>query len=83
MRKEGIMPQLVISVKDAAQSLGLSPYTLRNWIKQGKIPSVRLGKRVMIEPSTIQQLLAKGRTQVEGFEPTEAVPPLRAKNQCQ
>ena len=83
MRKEGIMTQLVISVKDAAQSLGLSPYTLRSWIKAGKIPSVRLGKRVMVEPAMIQQLIARGRTEVPGFTAPEPVQPLRAKNQSQ
>ena len=70
------MTQLVISVKDAAQSLGLSPYTLRNWIKHGKLPSVRLGKRVMLEPAMIEQLISKGRTEVAGFvapEPVQSV----------
>jgi excisionase family DNA binding protein len=57
------MPQvLAVSIKDAAIALSLSPWTIRRWISDGKLPFVRLGRRVLIEPSAIEKLLAEGRT---------------------
>lgn len=42
------VPQLNLSVTQAAQSLGVSPRFLRTLISKGEIPVVRLGRRVLI-----------------------------------
>jgi excisionase family DNA binding protein len=55
------MEQIAMGLREAAASVGLSPWTLRAWIRQGKVAAVRLGRRVMIEPAELQRLIAAGR----------------------
>ena len=55
-------PHLCIGIKEAAASLALSPWTLRQYIRQGKLKAVRIGRRVLIEPSELQKLVEQGRT---------------------
>jgi excisionase family DNA binding protein len=50
----------VVSVEEAARSLGLKPATIRAWIGARKIASVHLGRRVMIPMEAIDDLLEKG-----------------------
>jgi excisionase family DNA binding protein len=52
---------LLLGLRDAAASLGLSHWTLREWIRQGKLKSVRLGRRVLVEPAEMARLVAAGR----------------------
>jgi excisionase family DNA binding protein len=47
------MNALAIGLKQAATVLGLSHWTLRQWIRKGRIRAVRLGRRVLIEPSEL------------------------------
>ena len=54
--------KLAIGLKDAAMAVGLSPWTLRGWIRRGKLRSVRLGRRVLVEPSELKRLVEKGRS---------------------
>jgi excisionase family DNA binding protein len=57
------MPQAkprVVSVEEAARTIGLKPSTIRAWIGARKIASVHLGRRVMIPMEAIDDLLAKG-----------------------
>lgn len=35
------MPASFMTIKDAATYLGVSPLTLRNWDRQGKLPATR------------------------------------------
>jgi excisionase family DNA binding protein len=41
--------------------LSLSPWTIRRYITDGKLKTVRLGRRVLIEPSELQRLVEEGR----------------------
>ncbi len=49
------------SVEEAAESLGLSPWTIRLYVRQRRINVVRIGRRVLIEPCEIQRLIEEGR----------------------
>jgi len=53
----------LVSIKDAAEILAISPWTLRAWITQGKISSAKLGARRLIPESEINRLLAEAITQ--------------------
>ena len=55
------------SVKHAAAELDLSPHTLRRWIFQGRLPCVRLGRRVLIDPVDIEQLIRDNRSEPPTF----------------
>ena len=59
-----IEQRLAIGLKDAASSIGLSVWTLRGWIRSGKLRCVRLGRRVMVEPAELKRLVAEGRAVV-------------------
>ena len=49
----------LVSIKDAAAILSISPWTVRAWITQGKITSVKLGARRLISESEINRLLTE------------------------
>lgn len=57
------VPQLNLSVAQAAQSLGVSPRFLRGLIYKGELPVVRLGRRVLIP---IELLRAWNRARIDG-----------------
>lgn len=53
----------LVSIKDAAAILAISPWTVRAWVTQGKITSAKLGTRRLIPESEINRLLAESITQ--------------------
>ena len=53
--------RLALGLKEAAEAVGLSHWQLRKYIREGKLQAVRLGKRVLIEPSELQRLVEQGR----------------------
>jgi excisionase family DNA binding protein len=53
--------QLALGLKEAADAVGLSHWTLRQYVKQGKIHAIKLGRRVLIEPEELQRLIEQGR----------------------
>lgn len=48
-------------MREAAAAIGLSPWTIRKMIRSGLLPSVKLGRRRLIEPAALQALVEKGR----------------------
>jgi len=52
------MSAKLISVKDAAQRLGVSPITAHRWAKSGRIPSVKLGGRRLVPEAAIERIVA-------------------------
>lgn len=56
----------LVSIKDAAEILAISPWTVRAWVTQGKISSAKLGARRLIPESEINRLLAEAIVQRRG-----------------
>jgi excisionase family DNA binding protein len=56
------------SVVEAAELLRISPWTVRSYIRDGKLKPVRLGRRVLLAEDELERLVA------EGQEPPEAQP---------
>ena len=52
-----------ITVTEAAEELGVTPGTIRNWIALGIIKAVRVNPagKYLIEPRVIQEAVDKGR----------------------
>jgi excisionase family DNA binding protein len=50
-----------LTVKEIAQHLKLNQQTLRNWIDQGQLPAVRIGRRVRVRRADLDRILAQGR----------------------
>lgn len=57
------MKELLVGVRDAAAALGLSHWTVRQYIRDGKIRAVRIGRRVLVEPREVERLISAGRTE--------------------
>lgn len=51
----------LFNVVESAEVLRLSPWTIRKYINQRKINTVRIGRRVLIEPAELQRLIEQGR----------------------
>jgi excisionase family DNA binding protein len=47
------------TVETVADRLGVSPWTVRSWIRQGRIPFAKVGKRVLVRVDDIEALLAQ------------------------
>jgi excisionase family DNA binding protein len=62
------MEPLTVDIREAARLTSLSPYTIRAYIKNGRLASVRVGRRVLIEPREIVLLIEKGRTPITATE---------------
>jgi excisionase family DNA binding protein len=49
-----------LTVAEVAETLKLNQQTVRNWIDQGSLPALRVGRRVRIRRSDFDRLLADG-----------------------
>jgi excisionase family DNA binding protein len=49
-----------LTVAEVAELLKLNQQTVRNWIDQGSLPALRVGRRVRIKRSDFESLLAEG-----------------------
>ena len=53
--------KLLLDVREVSRLLSVSPWTIRRFIPDGRLPSVRLGRRRMVEPAECQRLVELGR----------------------
>lgn len=53
--------KLLWNVKEAGATLGISPWTIRRYIAEEKLGVVRIGRRVLVEPSECRRLVEEGR----------------------
>jgi excisionase family DNA binding protein len=53
----------LVGVAATATRMGVSPYTLRAWIRQGRIPFVRLGRRVLFDPADVDRFIKANRVE--------------------
>lgn len=51
-----------LTVAEVAEILKLNQQTVRNWIDQGSLPALRVGRRVRIKRSDFERILAEGYT---------------------
>ncbi len=51
-----------LTVAEVAEKLQLNQQTVRNWIEQGSLRALRVGRRVRIKRSDFERLLAEGDT---------------------
>jgi excisionase family DNA binding protein len=54
------MERLALSIEEAAELIAVSPWTIRAWIKQGKLVATRLGRRVCITPEALKEFVRDG-----------------------
>jgi excisionase family DNA binding protein len=51
-----------LTVAEVAAILKLNQQTVRNWIDQGSLPALHVGRRVRIRRADFEALLERGRT---------------------
>jgi excisionase family DNA binding protein len=49
----------LLSIEKAADVLSVSPWTIRAWITQGKLGSVKLGSRRLVPEAEIQRIITR------------------------
>ncbi len=54
----GTIDDSFLTVAEVATMLKLNQQTVRNWIDQGSLPALRVGRRVRIRRSDLEQVLA-------------------------
>ena len=52
-----IEPDEFLTVAEVAETLKLNQQTVRNWIDQGSLPALRVGRRVRIRRSDFERLI--------------------------
>ena len=63
-----------LTVAEVAEMLKLNQQTVRNWIDQGSLPALRVGRRVRIKRSDFEQVLARSYTGGAGTGAGDAGP---------
>ncbi len=54
------MEPLAVDVREAARLTSLSPYTIRRYIRKGRIRAVRVGRRVLVPVAELERLARQG-----------------------
>lgn len=52
-----------VNLEDVAEHLSVSKDTVRTWMKEGKLPVYRAGKRYKFKISEVDEWLRKGKIQ--------------------
>jgi excisionase family DNA binding protein len=60
--KRGKQMQQLKGVEEAARLLGISKWTVRGYIREGKLKAVRLGRRVLVEEGELERFVTNART---------------------
>ena len=63
-----------LTVAEVAEMLKLNQQTVRNWIDQGSLAALRVGRRVRIRRSDFERLLAEGYSARASPPASEASP---------
>lgn len=53
----------LLSLPEAASRLGVSRHTMRAWIRQRRLPFVRLGRRVLLHPRDVENFIEANRVE--------------------
>jgi excisionase family DNA binding protein len=70
------MSEQLYSAEEAAQILGLQVRTVRNYVREGRLPGVRIGKQYRIARSALEAFAGGGPAR-SGAGAASAAPPLR------
>jgi excisionase family DNA binding protein len=60
--EHGGLEDTFLTVAEVAAMLKLNQQTIRNWIDQGSLPALKVGRRVRIRRSDLERVLEEGST---------------------
>ena len=52
----------LVGVNEAAKLLGLSPWTVRKLISNQRLCTVRINRRVLLQPEELRRIIEEGRS---------------------
>ena len=55
------MPEKWVNLEDIAEHLSLSQDTVRSWVREGKLPVYRAGKRYKFKISEVDEWVREGK----------------------
>ncbi len=56
-----LMPEKWVNLRDIAVHLSMSEDTVRTWVKEGKLPYYRAGKRYKFKISEVDKWIREGK----------------------
>jgi excisionase family DNA binding protein len=57
----------LLSIEEGAVQLGISPLTMRAWIRQRRLPFIQLGRRILLDPKDVQRFIDANRVKAVSF----------------
>jgi excisionase family DNA binding protein len=57
----------LLRIEQTADLLGVSPWTIRAWVAQGKLKSVKLGSRRLVPESEVVRLISEAESKTLRF----------------
>ncbi|NUN22914.1 MAG: helix-turn-helix domain-containing protein [Candidatus Jettenia caeni] len=62
------MKKRYVSVKEVSEYTSLPVKTLYDWASQGKVPSIKFGRRVLFDLEDIDQIMASYKRDMQSFK---------------
>lgn len=59
----------MLHVNDAAARLGVSPFTVRAWLRQRRLAHVRCGRRVLVPAAAVADFIAANTVEARDLPP--------------
>ena len=56
-----MLEPLTLGVREAARMLGISHWSIQRWIRLGRLPGVKLGRRTVVELAALKRLVETNR----------------------
>jgi len=56
------------NVEETAEAIGVSPHTIRAWLRQRRLSYLKLGRRVLVDPADVQRFLDANRIEAVSFD---------------
>jgi excisionase family DNA binding protein len=72
--ERGEVEESYLTVAEVAEVLKLNQQTVRNWIDQGTLPALRVGRRVRIKRSDFERILSEAYHAGSAQAPQDAGP---------
>jgi excisionase family DNA binding protein len=59
----------LVGVEDSARLLGVSPWTIRAWVRAGKLRPIKLCRRLLLEQTELERFVESARSNRPPQEP--------------
>ena len=60
--RESYMPQPLLTLDEAAERLRTTSWTVRRWIREGKLVGTRIGGEWRVDPVDLEEFIRKGKS---------------------